>query len=237
MNNARVNITQRDHDFIFGCNGLMLGQLGENNELYEQVFARLFNLVTTAICWNIAEPERGKFRFEEGSEEIFRRPPLDRVRNFAKKYHLKLKGQPLLADTWIPEWASKDPDELKKQIRNYFQVLADRYGKDLYLVDAVNEAFLCKNRTPDFPLYDENLSYVPWALNTAAEIFPDSCILERNEASLINYGEAAERYFQEIKKLKEDKVRIDAVGLQVHMFNSDEGLRHLNGDYLNLRYQ
>lgn len=235
INNTLVNITQKQHDFTFGCNALMLGQLGENNDVYEQEFVRLFNLVTTTLCWNTTEVKQGEFRFEEGAEEIFRRPPADRVRNFAKKYNLRFKGQPLLADSWYPEWASKDPAELKEQYKVYFQVIADRYGKDLYMVDVVNEAYLCKNRTPHFPLYDENLSYVPWAMKMAGEIFPDSCILERNEASLVNYGTEGKRYIDEIKKLKEDKIRIDAVGLQFHMFNSDECLRHLNGDYLNLK--
>lgn len=47
---AVLDIRQTTHEFLFGCNVLVLGQLGEKNERYEREFARLFNFATTTFC-------------------------------------------------------------------------------------------------------------------------------------------------------------------------------------------
>ena len=46
LKNAEVTVKQKSHKFDFGCNGLMLGQLGEGNEIYEQEVVKLFQLVS-----------------------------------------------------------------------------------------------------------------------------------------------------------------------------------------------
>lgn len=228
-----LKIRQKTHAFDFGCNALMLGQLGKDNEIYEQKFLNLFNLVTTTLCWSITETEPGKFRFAEGSEEIFRRPPADRVRNFAKKHSLRFKGQPLLADSWYPDWASRNKEELMQQYSNYFKTVAERYRDDLYIVDVVNESNYCRERTPDFPLLEDGeLSYVEWALRKADEFFPDTCILERNEGTEVNIRKSKERYFQQNQKLLSDGVRLNSIGFQFHMLSDAEISEHLKCNYL-----
>ena len=67
---ASLVIRQGTHDFLFGCNILMLGQLGDQNEVYEQAFVKLFNLATTPLCWRDLEPKPGQLRFAEGSEDL-----------------------------------------------------------------------------------------------------------------------------------------------------------------------
>ncbi len=56
---VNLSLIQRTHDFNFGCNGVQIGQKGELNEAYEEEFARLFNLVTTTVCWPSARWPRG----------------------------------------------------------------------------------------------------------------------------------------------------------------------------------
>ena len=58
---ARVSLSQRTHDFTFGCNALQLGQMGACNAAFEESFARLFNLATTTICWSVTETRQGFF--------------------------------------------------------------------------------------------------------------------------------------------------------------------------------
>ncbi|OGT93933.1 MAG: hypothetical protein A2286_13370 [Gammaproteobacteria bacterium RIFOXYA12_FULL_61_12] len=114
VTNATLTIRQKTHAFLFGCNILPLGQLGDLNTAYEEEFVKLFNLATTTFCWGAVESKQGQLRFAEGSEEIWRRPPPDRVLAFCKKYGIKMKGQPLMAGSWHPAWAPKEPEQAKK---------------------------------------------------------------------------------------------------------------------------
>ena len=141
------------------------------------------NLVTTTFCWNDLEPVPGKLRFEEGCEEIFRRPPPDQIVKFGRKYGIALKGQPLLCDNWIPPWAPKDPDEVKRLYIGFFEKVAARYGRDFHIWDVVNEAFSCARRRPDFQLYTPDLGYVEWQSGKPGAFPRDGGLLEINEGS------------------------------------------------------
>ena len=226
---AAVRIRQKNHAFRFGCNCLMLDQLGtpERNETYERRFAELFNLATTTFCLYVMQPQPGVFRFAEDSEFVYRRPPSDRPVRFANKYGLALKGQPLLADSWHPDWAPKDAEGVKRVYREYFAKVAQRYGNSPYeLWDVVNEAFSCPRRTPDFPLLDDEFTMIDWAFREARNIFPAHQRLELNEGTLQNCGEEAQRYLNLVKRLMRDEVPVESVGLQMHIFDSAGHLQH-----------
>lgn len=226
---ARVEVRQLDHDFVFGCNGLMLGDMGEKETEYRERFAKLFNLVTTTLCWADTEFEPGKFRFEEGVKDVFRRPPIDRVIEFAKQYHLKVKGQPLFCERWCPEWSSKEPEVLKQQIKAYFQKVAEHCGKDLDIVDVINEAFCAPRRSPDFVLLDEEFSMIDWAFEAVKDVFPESVDTELNEASHVNC-ERYEDYYQVAKRVMDKNLPIKSLGIQYHMFNRESGMIHLRDE-------
>lgn len=231
--NATLRIQQKTHDFLFGCNILWLGQLGDKNEAYENAFIKLFNLATTTTCLSEIEPEKGQYRFAAGAKEIYRRPPIDRVLNFCKKNDIKLKGQPLLADSWHPKWA-KDMtvDETHDLYKDYFKTIADRYGKDFYMFDIVNESFLCKGRNKtrgwNFPLYTEDLSYSGWAFEAAQPLFPKECVLSINEATGVNTNEN-DRYFKFVKNIFDTGRDIDAIGFQFHLFTNEILKSHIEG--------
>ncbi len=227
-----VTVEQRSHAFDFGTNVLMLGAMGEKEQAYRDAITNLFNLVTTTFCWPSTELSEGVFRFEEGVEEIYRRPPAERVLRFAQENRLKAKGQPLLADSWFPDWASRDPDTLKKQYANYFKKVAERYDGKYTMFDVVNESLLCKRRTPDYPLLgDDAFDYMKWALETAGDIFSKDCILERNESTPVNYGEQAQIYYEQNARLLADGVRLDAIGYQFHFFSGQSCVReHILGE-------
>lgn len=222
VSNAIVSIEQKTHAFQFGCNILMLGQFKELNETYEQEFAKLFNLATTTFTMCDYEPEPGKFRFEEGSEEIWRRPPPDRVVAFGKKYGINLQGQPLLCDGWHPKWAPKDPEKVKQLYIEWFEKVAERYGKDFQYWNVVNEMFACSRRTPDFPLYDPELSYVKWAFQEATKYFPSNSTLTINEAIRFNTMDEVDKYYSFVKKLVDEGIGVKSMGVQFHVYSLKE---------------
>ena len=119
---ASIDIKQKNHDFIFGCNSFVIGQLGDMNEDYEHEFAKLFNLATTTFCFGDYCSELGKYRFGPEAEDVWRRPVPDKIVDFGKKYGIKLKGQPLLKDSHFPEWGKgMSADQARSVYVDFFQ--------------------------------------------------------------------------------------------------------------------
>ena len=220
---ASLTIQQKTHAFLFGCNILVLGQLGDKNEKFEQAFVKLFNLATTTFCWNVYETEPGKMRFAEGSEEIWRRPPPDRVVAFGKKHGLTLKGQPLMCAPWHPTWAPKDPEQAKKAYQKWFATVAERYGRDFQIWDVVNES-----ERKEFCLQTPDRAYVGWAFQQAKACFPADALLEINEGTSVNAG-GRDKYFQQVKGLLDQGAGVRSIGFQFHLFSAANLKSHLGG--------
>jgi GH35 family endo-1,4-beta-xylanase len=215
---ASLAIQQKTHGFRFGCNILMLGQLGDRNEAYEQAFVKLFNLATTPFCWKDLEPQPGQLRFAEGSEEIPRRPPPDRVLAFCRKHGIAVKGQPLVCAGWYPEWAPKDPEQAKKAHQEWLAKVAERYGQEFQIFDVVNESLIRRSRT--FCLYTPDVAYVDWAFRQAKGCFPSGPLLEINEGSDVNgKGRARDEYLQLVKRLVDEDAGLESVGFQFHLYD------------------
>jgi len=232
---AKITLHQKSHAFDFGCNALMLGSLDDATErAYEDGITRLFNLITTTLCWSTTEYEEGKFRFHEGVKELFRRPPVERVIRFAKDNGLRIKGQPLMADSWIPAWASKNAETLKRQQAAYFQRAAEYLQGQVDIIDVHNEAFCAVSRTPHYPLLDQECTFVDWAFETVRGLFPPNVDLELNEATPVNdTDDWIERYYALAERLLKKRLPIYSLGLQFHMFNQDAVMRHIRGEQLN----
>ena len=220
-------IRQLSSDFAWGCNGLCLGQLGASNALYEAKLSEFFNMVTTTFCPGVMEPKKRHYRFAEGSGEIWRRPPSDRVLRFAHARGMRMKGQPLVCDRWHPDWAKgQTKEEAEAYYRDWFRRVADRYGKRVWYFDVVNEAFDAHWRTPDFPLYrrDTTLSFVDWSFSEAEKIFPRECVLGINMGiAATDWGAHGKRYFDLCARILSKGIRLDAIGFQFHLFNKKEG--------------
>lgn len=225
---ARVELRQRKHAFLFGCNAVVLGQMGDREAAWEAAFLKLFNLATTTFCTGVYEPARGRFRFEDCGPEVWRRPPPDRVRDFCRKNGIAMKGQPLLAGPWHPSWAGRSSEKEGKAIYgDYFGRVAERYGDALTLVDVVNESFAHWR----FPLYDPAYEIEAWALAAAAPLFPKNCSLCINEISDVNGPMKQNRvwgrpnmdveYYERVRRIRERGIRLDGVGFQFHLFSGE----------------
>ena len=72
------------HEFKFGCALFLLDQFPDDrrNILYREKFADIFNYGVLPLYWDTLEPEEGHPRFDRNSENIYRRPALDLVRDF-----------------------------------------------------------------------------------------------------------------------------------------------------------
>jgi len=220
-------IRQLSSDFTWGCSGLLLGQLGETNAVYEAKLSEFFNLVTTTFCLGVMEPEKGRYRFADDSGEVWRRPPSDRVLSFARAHGMRMKGQPLVCDRWHPEWAKgQTKEEAEAYYRDWFRRVAERYGKGVWYFDVVNEAFDARIRSRDFPLYqgDESLAFVDWAYAEAGKVFPRDCVLGINMGiAATDWNAQGKRYRDLCARILSKGIRLDAIGFQFHLFTKGVG--------------
>lgn len=226
---ARVELRQTGHEFLFGCNAFVLGQLDtdELNRRYEEAFARLFNFATAPFYWEGTEPVRGELRYQEGARNIWRRPPPDRFQAFAARRGITLKGHPLLWHSYNPPWLPKDAAELQELYRKRFGEIAGRYGGKIPIWDVVNESQVCPKT---YPLYSPDRAYVAWAFAEASRLFPDNTVLMINEVTSFNFKPADKNpYFAQVRSLLAQGVKVKGVGFQFHQFRREALDRYLAG--------
>ena len=215
---AEVEVRQTGHEFLFGCNAFVLGQLKPDNmeKRYEAAFAKIFNFATVPFYWSGTEPTRGELRYQEaGSRDIWRRPPPDRFLPWAAKNGIRLKGHPLLWHAHNPQWLPKDADELRALYQKRFKEIASRYAGKIGIWDVVNESLVCAK---SFPLYSDDRAYVGWAFKQVAPLFPEQTTLMINEVTTFNFPSSAPRYFDQIKGLLAGGAKIRGIGFQYHYF-------------------
>lgn len=223
---AQITLKLIRHEFHFGCNAFMTGQFkeAEENALYEQRFADLFNLAVVPFYWSDTEPEDGKLRFGKDSPFIYRRPPVDMVLDFCDKYHIIPKGHPLCWHMFLPKWAPLDKKGLAERIERHIAEIASCYGQRIKIWDVCNEAIKW------YPLHiDRRMPerHVEFAFETASRYMPRSSTLIYNDyACWANNGDYTAMYMLG-RHLKNLNVNLGALGLQFHLFaRKIEELRH-----------
>jgi endo-1,4-beta-xylanase len=234
LRNADVHITQTSHEFLFGCNLFVIGQMQEKEEAYEAAFLKLFNFATIPFYWDALEPQPGELRFQEGSAFIWRRPPPDRAVAFGKQHGLTLKGHPLLWSnmTHNPSWLPQNADKLRRLYLRRFQEIAGRYAEDIPIWDGVNESLVAG---ADFPLYSKEKRldppFVRWAFAAQQTIFRPDNQLMINDVTTFNWpANASNRYFRQCSQLLADGVPIEGIGFQFHFFDRKSLDQYLNSE-------
>ena len=214
-----VKAEQKTHEFLFGCNLFVLGQLEtpERNRRYEERFLRLFNFATLPFYWEGTEPEKGELRYAEGSRFLWRRPPPDPLVRWCRQHGVVPKGHPLLWHAHNPPWLPKDPAELRSLYRKRLEEIAARYARDIPIWDVVNESLVCGK---NYPLYTEDRAYVAWAFAEVQRLFGPEPLLMINEVTGVSHQPGEEnRYFRQVRSLLEAGVGIEGIGFQVHFFS------------------
>ena len=229
VSNVKVELVR--HDFLFGCNAFLIDGFrnadGTKNQAecdkYGETFAKLFNFATLSFYWPDIEPRENEWRFSKDSEYIYRRPAGDTSVEFCKKYNLTAKGHCLVWNVnkhWgQPDWAtdSRDADFYKKsQLRNMREI-AKRYGDDIKIWDVVNESGSYRN-APAMQ-YDD---YIYLAFKEAEKLFPGDVTLINNETdqawTQANKDDYTGRFFQTNNYLIAKGAKLDAIGIQYHVF-------------------
>jgi len=216
---AEISLTLNRHAFHFGANAFMLGQFPEaaQNEQYEAAFSELFNLAVVPFYWSDLEPEDGVLRFGTNSKPIYRRPPPDQVLEFCERKNIIPKGHPLLWHNFRPGWLSYDEQEMSRRIRRHFAEISARYAERIKIWDVCNEA---QTIWVDDPRQHVPEDHVEYAFDLAREFFPD-CVKTYNDDNMwFRFSKTYSPVYLLVQSLLQRGYRVDALGLQFHMFHS-----------------
>ena len=148
----------------------------------------------------------------------------DAIVNYAQAHHLRVRGHNLCWHEQTPKWLFKNADGsqvskavLLRRLHDHIDTVVKRYKGKLYAWDVVNEAIADNPqeflRNSDwYKICGED--FIAEAFRYAHAADP-SAVLFYNDYNT-ERPEKRERIYQLLKKLKDAKVPIDAVGLQGH---------------------
>jgi endo-1,4-beta-xylanase len=214
-----VKVEQISHSFIFGGNIFLFKHYDtkEKNAQYEDTFGTLFNAATIPFYWKTLEPEQGKARYTADSKFEYRRPATDPVVAFCESKGINMNGHAIIYGMrrWAhPEWMPTDRKKMEGLFQSHVKELADRYKGRIQRWDVVNESIDQANRgiMPD----DYAYKTFSWAMR----YFPKSVQFNTNDCDI--HGGPSRRYVEIVRDWIDRGIRIDNVGVQMHIFNPKE---------------
>lgn len=235
IKNAKIKLTQKNHEFRFGANCFMLNELEteKKNEIYKKHFADLFNMATLPFYWDTLEPERGKPRYAADSPKVYRRPAPDLCMEFCEKHGIEPREHGLAYELFFPEWLrTASTAEVKYELERRYAEIAEKYADKIPTIEVTNEMDHSMWVT-DF--YNES-DYVEWCFKLAEKYFSNNELVI-NEGTRHcwagKYGRATDQYYSYIEANMLKGARIDAIGMQYHLFNKKENEYELTRMTLN----
>ena len=223
VSNAKIKLTQKTHEFRFGANLFMLDELetDEKNEKYKKYFSDVFNMATLPFYWDALEPERGNPRYAKDSPKVYRRPSPDLCIEFCEKHGIEPREHALAYDAFFPKWLyDASVDEVKRELERRFSEVSERYADKIPTIEVTNEMGWTKGKTT---FYDEP-DFVEWCFKLAEKYFPNNQLVinERTGDSWGDKCRATDKYYAYTEANMLKGAKIDAIGMQYHLFNKAE---------------
>ncbi len=210
---VRLEIRQRRHKFLFGCNIFKLGRCrtAADNAAYEEHFADLLNYATLPFYWWQYEFQKGR-PMDDRTEEIVR---------WCKAHDVTTKGHPLAWNYVDPRWLTGTPEEVMQLQFERVGRCVERFKGGIDIWDVVNEATEydreeLKKRAPKLTEAIAKMGigeYVRTAFTVARKANPQATLLINDYRTGRDYQDKV------IKELvdKEGKPLYDVIGIQSHM--------------------
>ncbi len=209
---ARVKIEQTQHDFLFGCNNYLSGNLDsqEQEELLRDRFSTLFNYATLPFYWWSYESQRGQTREAKIRETAV----------WCLERGIQLKGHPLAWNYAEPAWLPDSTEEVRALQMQRIEDCMKGFTGVINTWDVVNEvtAFDREDCIAQAP----KLSRV-W--NSMGRIgFTKECFMKARKSNpnarlIINDYRTGEDYVDVIRQLIDEAGHplYDIIGIQSHM--------------------
>lgn len=200
--------------FVIGT-AMNTPQILERDEAAVRVIKENFNAIVAENCMKAGpiQPKEGEFDFEQA----------DKFVEFGVKNNMHITGHCLIWHSQAPRWFFTDslgnqvsPEVLKERMKTHIYTVVRRYKGKIKGWDVVNEAIEddgSYRKSRYYQILGED--FIKYAFQYAHEADPD-CELYYND-----YSEAIptkrDGIAAMVKKLKDQGIRIDAVGMQCHV--------------------
>ncbi len=220
--NATVAAEQISHEFRFGANLFMLDELetDEKNAAYKRLFAQTFNMATLPFYWDATEPQKGQQRYAKGSSGFYRRPPIDLCMDFCQANGIEPREHGLAYERFFPKWlADATLPEIKKELERRYAEIAERYKDKIHTIEVTNEMFWPEGEGAT--LFYDQPDYVEWCFKLAEKYFPANQLVINDGTTTVwcQNGRPTDRYYACIENALLKGARVDAIGLQYHVFS------------------
>ncbi len=220
---AKIEVRQTKHAFKFGANLFMLDELEteEKNQLYKDYFKDVFNMATLPFYWNATEEIKGQQRYAKDSYKFYRRPPIDLCMEYCEKYDIEPREHSLAFDQTYPLWLKGAPVEtVKVELERRFKEISERYASKIRTIEVTNEMYWGEGVTEFYT----HPSFLEWAYKTADKYFPNNelAINEGTSEAWLYECKCVAPYYAYTEATMLKGARIDAMGMQFHMFYSRE---------------
>ncbi|MBQ2709951.1 MAG: endo-1,4-beta-xylanase [Clostridia bacterium] len=224
-----VQVKQTSHEFKFGCSLFLLDQFpeAERNAKYREAFKKIFNYGVAPLYWKDLEPEKGNPRFDKDAPYIWRRPPVDLVRNYCRENGIRMKGHCLAYNSFNPDWLPDDNHGINIELARRVAALGERYRWDFEDMDVINEMYTIYkncykgNGCRDLQITDEP-DHEKFCFDLAKREFPCTRLFW-NEGCFETFGQAGyngtrSRYYLMLRRQLEMGTKIEGIGMQFHAF-------------------
>ncbi len=223
LSGVRVRAVQKTHAFRFGANLFMLDELEtpEKNALYKERFPALFNMATLPFYWDALEPEEGHPRYAKDSARVYRRPAPDLCIEFCNAHGIEPREHALAYENFFPKWLyGADVETIKAALERRYAEISARYADKIPTIEVTNEMFWERGKTAFY----EDPDYVEWCFRLAEKYFPNNQLVINDATPWGWYGNCrtTDPYYAYTEATILKGARIDAIGMQFHMFISRE---------------
>ena len=223
LSNVKVKLNQKSHEFRFGANIFMLDELEteEKNDMYKKAFADVFNMATLPFYWDALEAQRGNPRYGKDSPKVYRRPSPDLCIEFCEANGIEPREHALAYDRFFPKWLyNASTEEIKRELERRFSEISERYADKIPTIEVTNEMEWDKGITSFY----EDADFVEWCFKLAEKYFPNNklCINEWTGLCWEDKCRATDKYYAYTESTMLKGARIDAIGMQYHLFFQKE---------------
>ncbi|MDR0878395.1 MAG: endo-1,4-beta-xylanase [Treponema sp.] len=171
-----------------------------------------------------------KMETVQPKEGAFDWAPAERIIDFAEMTGMRLRWHPLVWHSQNPAWLFQDKanparavskDALNQRLKTYIQTIMRRYRNRIESYDVVNEPLSdtagLRKGSEGSKYYDIlGQEYIDNAFRWAREADPNAQLVI-NEYGLEGDARKRQEMYNLVKGMKERKVPVDAVGLQMHI--------------------
>ncbi len=202
---ARVRLTMKRHDYLFGAVCYQYGKYPAKaqNDRFSELFTPLFNYTMMPVHWDWYEPKRGEYG----------EPYIESLLGWAQRHDIQRKMHALIWHECVPEWVRGGMD-VKALYEQRVTHLMERYKGRFQFHDIINESTVCER-------FDNPVArwMMEFGLANVAKLGVELARAVEPGAKLI-YGDwnvHGQAYLDFLRDLREQDVGIDLIGIQSHM--------------------